>query len=191
MKQLSHTMHYLAKTEKDFANDSELSFSSSLALQKSKTQTLKNSNDKESAEIVVKSKSSVFHEQAVRELKEEYPCHLHFGWRIDSQLLGTQREKNNNIRTARYTKSNWVPASLMYQMKKLANIYFIVITLLAFVPGSPKSPFFSILTIAIMLTFLVIKDGREDRSRRENDDAANLTLANDYSYSSIGFTKKA
>ena len=76
-------------------------------------------------------------------------------------------------------------------MKKLANIYFIVITLLAFVPGSPKSPFFSILTIAIMLTFLVIKDGREDRSRRENDDAANLTLANDYSYSSIGFTKKA
>ena len=49
--------------------------------------------------------------------------------------------------------------SLFFQMTKLANIYFVVITLLAFIPNSPKSPYFSILTLALMLGFLVIKDG--------------------------------
>lgn len=63
-------MHYLAKSDKDFANDSALSFSSSQAMQKSKTQTLKKNNSLESAEIVVRSKDFVFHERAMGELKE-------------------------------------------------------------------------------------------------------------------------
>ena len=54
-------------------------------------------------------------------------------------------------------------------MKKLANLYFLIVTLLAFIPDSPKGAFSSILTLAISLIFLVIKDGREDKQRRLND----------------------
>ena len=77
---------------------------------------------------------------------------------------------------------NWIPMSLFYQLKKLANIYFIVITLLAFIPGSPKSPYFSVLTLAVMLGFLVIKDGQEDKQRRMIDKATNLRNANCYKF---------
>ena len=77
--------------------------------------------------------------------------------------------------------------SLFYQLKKLANIYFIVITLLAFIPGSPKSPYFSILTLAVMLGFLVIKDGQEDKQRRMIDNATNLRSANCYKFAQMGF----
>ena len=138
-------------------------------------------------EIVVKSLDFEFHELALRKHSDQYPRNIHFGWRIEKSIMGDQRKRNNNLRTARYTKRNWVFASLFNQIKKLANIYFIVITLLAFFPGSPKSPFFSILTVAVMLTFLVIKDGREDRVRRKTDDLNNLTNANVYSYSKMGF----
>ena len=74
-------------------------------------------------------------------------------------------------------------------MSKLANIYFLLITLLAFVPGSPKQPYFSLLTLSIMLSFLVIKDGREDRIRRRADHEINMTSANVYKYSLMGFTE--
>ena len=73
---------------------------------------------------------------------------------------------------------NWVPMSLFYQMSKLANIYFVVIIMLAFVPNSPKSPYFSILTLALMLGFLVIKDGQEDKQKRRLDTAANMRHSN-------------
>ena len=44
-------------------------------------------------------------------------------------------------------------------MKRPANIYFLAITLLAFVPDAPKSPYVSLITLAIMIGFLVFKDG--------------------------------
>ena len=41
-----------------------------------------------------------------------------------------------------------------------------------------------------MLAFLVIKDGREDKVRRDSDDLNNLTHAHVYSYSEMGFKAK-
>ena len=138
-------------------------------------------------------KTSVFqyHEKALEEngRTTDLPRPIYFGWKVDKRLIVDQRKMRNLVQTARYTDYNWVPMSLFYQMSKVANIYFIVITLLAFIPGSPKSPYFSILTLAIMLGFLVLKDGQEDKQRRAIDRATNLRSANCYQYGQMGFVQ--
>ena len=88
----------------------------------------------------------------------EYPRKISFGWQETKALVGA-RKLDNKVRTARYTRNNWVPVALFSQLKRLANIYFLAITLLAFVPEAPKSPYFSLITLAIMIGFLVVKDG--------------------------------
>ena len=105
-------------------------------------------------------------------------------------MVGDQRKKDNMIRTSRYTRLNWIPAATFNQLKRLANIYFLIVTLLAFVPGSPKSAFSSILTLSISIVFLTIKDGREDKQRRLNDMRSNQDPANVYSYANMAFTER-
>lgn len=58
-------------------------------------------------------------------------------------------------------------------------------------PDSPKSPSFSLLTLATMLSFLVIKDGQEDKARRINDKLTNSSPVHIYEYGSIGFVNQA
>lgn len=76
------------------------------------------------------------------------------------------------------------------QLRKLANIYFVLVTLLSLIPNSPKSAGSSVLTLSISLIFLVIKDGGEDKQRRINDSKDNTHLANVYDYPSMGFVSK-
>lgn len=97
----------------------------------------------------------------------------------------------NLVSTARYPSKFWIPKSLFFQVGRIANIYFIAITLLAFVPGSPKSPYFSILTLVLMLGFLVFKDGQEDRQRRQIDANTNARKVNQYQYGQLGFYEVA
>lgn len=107
--------------------------------------------------------------------RENLPRQIKFGWHGD--YAKNQRNKDNRVKSSRYTNRNWIPASLFFQISKVANIYFLLITLLAFIPDSPKEPIISVLTLALMLTFLVINDGREDKIRRENDARINLRPA--------------
>ena len=104
-------------------------------------------------------------------------------------MVGDQRDKDNKVRTSRYTDSNWIPAATFNQLRRLANIYFLIVTLLAFVPGSPKSALSSIFTLSISIIFLTIKDGKEDKQRRLNDARSNEDPANVYSYASLAFTQ--
>ena len=41
-----------------------------------------------------------------------------------------------------------------------------------------------------MLSFLVIKDGQEDKMRRQKDEEKNKAMTNIYSYGVIGFQQK-
>ncbi|EKF30892.1 phospholipid transporting ATPase-like protein, putative [Trypanosoma cruzi marinkellei] len=97
---------------------------------------------------------------------------------LREDLNATRDFPDNSIRTAKYTWLSCFPLSLLYQFQKVANIYFLIVTLLSLVPGaSPVNPFSTVLPLCIVLGAAIIKDLWEDGKRRQSDDCANNTLA--------------
>ena len=89
------------------------------------------------------------------------PYHVYFGWRVAEHLVAKQRAMSNSVIQMHLGKYNWLPIFFFKQFKKLVNIYFIVITLLAFVPGSPKHPALSAVTLCVLMLFQAMKDANE------------------------------
>ena len=50
-----------------------------------------------------------------------------------------RNEKNTNkVRITKYTMMSWAPLSLFNQFKRISNFYFLIISVLTFMPFSPK-----------------------------------------------------
>ena len=86
----------------------------------------------------------------------------------------------NSIRTSRYTLLTWAPKSLLWQFRKSANIYFLVISILTMMSFSPKSPFSMAGTFAAVLVFTMIKEAYEDYFRHMQDRKVNSTMTHCY-----------
>jgi len=71
---------------------------------------------------------------------------------------------SNSIRTTKYTLLSWAPLSLLFQFKRAANVYFLLISILTTLPFSPKSPASMIGTFAIVLIFTMFKELYEVRT---------------------------
>lgn len=81
---------------------------------------------------------------------------------------------SNSIRTATYTFFSSIPLSLLYQFRKVSNLYFLLVMIISLVPGaSPINPFSSIAPLCIVLGAGVVKDLWEDWRRRRADSVAN------------------
>lgn len=65
----------------------------------------------------------------------------------------------NTIRSSRYTVWDFVPRQLFFQFSKLANAYFLLVSILQMIPG--LSPVGSYTTIAPLLVFIAISMGKE------------------------------
>jgi len=74
---------------------------------------------------------------------------------------------------------------MLAQFRKPVNIYFLLISLLTFLPFSPKEPSLFIGTFILVLAFGVIKEVLEDRKRQKADDELNNSLANVYNYGNL------
>ncbi len=48
------------------------------------------------------------------------------------------RFKNNKVTSTKYNLLSWLPRSILMQFKRIANIYFLVISILNFFYFSPK-----------------------------------------------------
>jgi len=58
---------------------------------------------------------------------------------MDQETAITNNPKTTNkVSMTRYTALTWAPLSLLYQFKRISNIYFLVITVLTYMPFSPK-----------------------------------------------------
>ncbi|AYU76534.1 phospholipid transporting ATPase-like protein, putative [Leishmania donovani] len=98
---------------------------------------------------------------------------------VEIDLLRSDRNRqrnfpDNSIRTAKYTLLTGLPLSLLYQFYKISNIYFLLVMIIALVPGaSPINPFSSIVPLSFVIGAGIFKDLWEDCKRRRADRQAN------------------
>ena len=69
---------------------------------------------------------------------------------------------SNEIKTAKFSQRYWLATALLLQFKKPLNLYFLFITLIHFIDGSPKDPWVNLLTFSIFILLLVLKEYYED-----------------------------
>jgi magnesium-transporting ATPase (P-type) len=90
---------------------------------------------------------------------------------------------SNAISTTKYTILTWLPKSLFEQFRRVANIYFVCISILMFIGTyatylyvSPLNPFSTLFTLIVVLLVTSIKEGVEDLARARSDKDENTRL---------------
>lgn len=97
-----------------------------------------------------------------------------------SQLL--KLYKSNKIRTTKYSLLSFLPKNLFEQLHRLANIYFIFLAALNFVPVVEAfQPEIALTPILLILSVTAVKDIWEDYRRFKSDHLINGLLCLVYS----------
>ena len=91
-------------------------------------------------------------------------------------IIHNKKYPNNKTTTTKYTLINFLPKSLLMQFKKVANIYFLVVTILTFCSFSPINPASMVGTFIFVLTCTMIKEAIEDYRRYQQDEINNNRL---------------
>ncbi|KAL1807211.1 hypothetical protein ACET3Z_030279 [Daucus carota] len=100
--------------------------------------------------------------------------------------------KGNSISTTKYNLLTFLPKGLYEQFRRLANCYFLMISLLSFTPVSPVSPYTNVAPLAIVLIVSLIKEAFEDWKRLQNDKSINnsaIDLLQDQKWESVPWKK--
>lgn len=83
--------------------------------------------------------------------------------------FGTEEKKKNickkyvtnKISTTKYNLFTFLPKSIMMQFRRIANVYFLIISILTFMYFSPKNPISMIFTFLIVILFTMCKEAYE------------------------------
>ncbi|KAK3525686.1 hypothetical protein QTP70_004906 [Hemibagrus guttatus] len=76
----------------------------------------------------------------------------------------------NGIKTTKYTIWSFIPMNLVEQFCRVANIYFVSLAVLNFVPAvNAFQPQVAIIPICVILALTAIKDAWEDFRRYQSD----------------------
>ena len=81
--------------------------------------------------------------------------------------------KVNKSLQLRYNILTWIPKSLLMQFLRIANIYFLIVSVLTCYDFSPISPLSQISTFAVVLIFTMCKEAYEDWKRYISDKEIN------------------
>lgn len=89
---------------------------------------------------------------------------------------------NNRIRTTKYTLLNFVPRNLFEQFHRAANLYFLFLVVLNWVPlVEAFQKEITMLPLVVVLTIIAIKDGLEDYRKYKIDKQINNLTTKVYS----------
>ena len=101
--------------------------------------------------------------------------HIYYGPRYDTVIDGINYVKephldneensafvSNYISTQKYSIYTFIPINLFEQFRRVANLYFLFIAVLATTNLSPKDPLFTIFPLCVVLLISAIKEAYED-----------------------------
>lgn len=87
---------------------------------------------------------------------------------------------SNTISNTKYNILTWLPKSLLEQFRRIANVYFLVISILMFIGTyatylfqTPLDPYSTVVTLIFVLLVTCIKEGMEDLARARSDKEEN------------------
>ncbi|KAI4385176.1 hypothetical protein MLD38_003231 [Melastoma candidum] len=83
--------------------------------------------------------------------------------------------KGNSISTTKYNFFTFLPKGLFEQFRRVANLYFLMISILSATPFSPVSPITNMVPLSLVLLVSLCKEAYEDWKRFQNDMAINNT----------------
>ncbi|PKI69267.1 hypothetical protein CRG98_010340 [Punica granatum] len=86
------------------------------------------------------------------------------------------RFKGNSISTTKYNVITFLPKGLFEQFRRVANLYFLMISILSATPFSPVSPITNMVPLSLVLLVSLCKEAYEDWKRFQNDMSINNTL---------------
>ena len=89
-------------------------------------------------------------------------------------------QKDNEVKTTRYTALTFVPLTLFENFRNLANIYFLVVLIVTFLPISPVSYIFQLLPLVFVILVSMIKAGVEDALKGREDKKRNSQKVHAY-----------
>uniref|UniRef100_A0A3Q7GDU6 P-type ATPase N-terminal domain-containing protein n=1 Tax=Solanum lycopersicum TaxID=4081 RepID=A0A3Q7GDU6_SOLLC len=81
----------------------------------------------------------------------------------------------NSVSTTKYDIITFLPKGLFEQFRRVANLYFLMISILSCTPVSPVSPITNVLPLSLVLLVSLIKEAWEDWKRFQNDLLINNT----------------
>ena len=85
---------------------------------------------------------------------------------------------NNTITSSRYTLYNFIPRQLFAQFSKLANFYFLCVSILQMIPGlSTTGQYTTIVPLVFFVVISMAKEGYDDLRRYRLDRAENRRTA--------------
>ena len=134
-------------------------------------------------EVLKKSTVSVFQRTGNDEttyLNNLHPPEPEFqnGRNITFPPVTFMKYPSNLVTTSKYSIFTWAPKSLIWQFRRVSNVYFLIISILSAMPFSPKNPFSVGGTFAAVLLFTMLKEGYEDYYRHKQDTQINSVICN-------------
>ncbi|CAH9129097.1 unnamed protein product [Cuscuta epithymum] len=87
----------------------------------------------------------------------------------DPETTAIANFKGNSVSTTKYDVLTFIPKGLFEQFRRVANLYFLMISILSCTPVSPVSPITNVLPLSLVLLVSLIKEAWEDWKRFQND----------------------
>ncbi|TVY26150.1 Phospholipid-transporting ATPase [Lachnellula hyalina] len=93
---------------------------------------------------------------------------------VDEEGLPIKHYRRNKIRTAKYTPISFVPKNIWYQFHNIANVYFLLLIVLAFFSiFGASNPGLNAVPLIVIVVITAIKDAIEDYRRTVLDNELN------------------
>ncbi|KAL2904259.1 Phospholipid-transporting ATPase 3 [Bienertia sinuspersici] len=94
----------------------------------------------------------------------------------DREANALTKFKGNSVSTTKYNVLTFLPKGLFEQFRRVANLYFLTISILSWTPMSPVSPITNVAPLSMVLIISLVKEAFEDWKRFQNDLSINNSL---------------